>query len=219
MGAGAVGKSAITLRFIQGHFVENYDPTIEDAYRKQVDVDGNQLLIDILDTAGQEDFECLRTQWMKDKDGFVLVFSIVRQASLRKLKDYYEGIAEVYDDGNIPPIILVGNKVDLDQNHVTYQCTSADDDNNKINMRNSQGNIKEKPERQVTVEEAVEFGRKIGVVEYIETSAKSGYNVENMIGKIVRHLINMKYSAEQKKLGRKMTTVESTKWWAKCQIL
>merc|ERR1719410_362879 len=86
MGAGAVGKSALTLRFIQGQFVANYDPTIEDAYRKQIDVDGNQLLLDVLDTAGQEDFECLRTQWMKNKDGFLLVFSMVRRSSFDQLK-------------------------------------------------------------------------------------------------------------------------------------
>ena len=54
LGAGAVGKSALTLQFIQGQFVADYDPTIEDAYRKHVHVDDNPLLLDVLDTAGQE---------------------------------------------------------------------------------------------------------------------------------------------------------------------
>lgn len=54
LGAGAVGKSALTLQFIQGQFVSDYDPTIEDAYRKHIDIDGNSLLLDVLDTAGQE---------------------------------------------------------------------------------------------------------------------------------------------------------------------
>jgi GTPase KRas protein len=36
VGAGGVGKSALTIQLIQNHFVDEYDPTIEDSYRKQV---------------------------------------------------------------------------------------------------------------------------------------------------------------------------------------
>ena len=49
-----MGKSALTIQLIQNHFVPEYDPTIEDSYRKQVVIDGETCLLDILDTAGQE---------------------------------------------------------------------------------------------------------------------------------------------------------------------
>lgn len=52
LGSGGVGKSAITVQFVQGIFVEKYDPTIEDSYRKQVEFDGQQCMLEILDTAG-----------------------------------------------------------------------------------------------------------------------------------------------------------------------
>uniref|UniRef100_A0A1B0GQ64 Small monomeric GTPase n=1 Tax=Phlebotomus papatasi TaxID=29031 RepID=A0A1B0GQ64_PHLPP len=39
VGAGGVGKSALTIQLIQNHFVDEYDPTIEDSYRKQVVID------------------------------------------------------------------------------------------------------------------------------------------------------------------------------------
>ena len=54
LGTGGVGKSALTLRFTRDHFVEEWDPTIEDAYRKTLDVDDALCTIEILDTAGQD---------------------------------------------------------------------------------------------------------------------------------------------------------------------
>jgi small GTP-binding protein len=50
LGGGGVGKSALTIQFIQGYFLDVYDPTIEDSYRKQTSVDGKVVLIDLLDT-------------------------------------------------------------------------------------------------------------------------------------------------------------------------
>ena len=63
LGTGGVGKSALTLRFIRDCFVEEWDPTIEDAYRKTLDVDDSLCTIEILDTAGQDvsDIFCGRT--------------------------------------------------------------------------------------------------------------------------------------------------------------
>lgn len=62
LGSGGVGKSALTVQFVQGIFVEKYDPTIEDSYRKQVEVDGQQCMLEILDTAGtvSESLEILK---------------------------------------------------------------------------------------------------------------------------------------------------------------
>jgi len=65
IGAGAVGKSALTVRFIQGNFVERYDPTIEDSYRKLIEIDSVACVLDIMDTAGQEEYSALRDQYMK----------------------------------------------------------------------------------------------------------------------------------------------------------
>jgi len=56
VGSGGVGKSALTLKFMYGDFVEEYDPTKADSYRKKVAVDGVESQIDILDTAGQEEY-------------------------------------------------------------------------------------------------------------------------------------------------------------------
>lgn len=53
MGKDGVGKTAIAIRFLQDAFINKYDPTIEDSYRKNVQIDGVHYLVEILDTAGK----------------------------------------------------------------------------------------------------------------------------------------------------------------------
>lgn len=76
-----VGKSALTIQFIQSHFVDEYDPTIEDSYRKQCQIDAEPALLDVLDTAGQEEYSAMREQYMRTGEGFLLVYSITSRNS------------------------------------------------------------------------------------------------------------------------------------------
>ena len=52
MGPSGVGKTAISIRFLQDSFIPKYDPTVEDSYRKNVQIDSVHYLVEILDTAG-----------------------------------------------------------------------------------------------------------------------------------------------------------------------
>uniref|UniRef100_A0A5F8G1X1 Uncharacterized protein n=1 Tax=Monodelphis domestica TaxID=13616 RepID=A0A5F8G1X1_MONDO len=72
--SGGVGKSTLTVQFVQGIFVEKYDPTIEDSYRKQVEVNCQQCMLEILNTAGTEQFTAMRDLYMKNGQGFTLVY-------------------------------------------------------------------------------------------------------------------------------------------------
>jgi len=117
LGSGGVGKSALTVQFVQGIFVEKYDPTIEDSYRKQVEVDGQQCMLEILDTAGTEQFTAMRDLYMKNGQGFVLVYSITAQSTFNDLQDLREQILRVKDTDNVP-MVLVGNKCDLEDERV-----------------------------------------------------------------------------------------------------
>ncbi|NP_001036972.1 ras-related protein Rap1 [Bombyx mandarina] len=117
LGSGGVGKSALTVQFVQGIFVEKYDPTIEDSYRKQVEVDGQQCMLEILDTAGTEQFTAMRDLYMKNGQGFVLVYSITAQSTFNDLQDLREQILRVKDTTDVP-MVLVGNKTDLEAERV-----------------------------------------------------------------------------------------------------
>ncbi|CAH0399595.1 unnamed protein product [Chilo suppressalis] len=112
VGAGGVGKSALTIQLIQNHFVDEYDPTIEDSYRKQVVIDGETCLLDILDTAGQEEYSAMRDQYMRTGEGFLLVFAVNSAKSFEDIGSYREQIKRVKDAEEVP-MVLVGNKCDL----------------------------------------------------------------------------------------------------------
>jgi len=62
LGAGAVGKSALTIRLITDNFLEEYEATIEDSYQRTVVVDGESVNLNVVDTAGQEEYSPMQDQ-------------------------------------------------------------------------------------------------------------------------------------------------------------
>ncbi|KAJ3311041.1 Ras- protein Rap-1b [Boothiomyces sp. JEL0838] len=110
-----------TVQFVQSIFVEKYDPTIEDSYRKQVEIDGQQCMLEILDTAGTEQFTAMRDLYMKNGQGFILVYSITSQATFNDLVELREQILRVKDTDKVP-MVLVGNKCDLEDDRVVSKA-------------------------------------------------------------------------------------------------
>ena len=139
-----MGKSCLTIQLIQSHFVDEYDPTIEgtvppisipranreplprildfptntqflqsDSYRKQCVIDDEVALLDVLDTAGQEEYSAMREQYMRTGEGFLLVYSITSRQSFEEIVTFQQQILRVKDRDQFP-IIVVGNKCDLD---------------------------------------------------------------------------------------------------------
>jgi len=123
VGSGGVGKSALTLQFMYDEFVEDYEPTKADSYRKKVVLDGEEVQIDILDTAGQEDYAAIRDNYFRSGEGFLCVFSITEDDSFQSTQEFREQILRVKQDTNIP-FILVGNKADLTNSRQVPQATA-----------------------------------------------------------------------------------------------
>eukprot|EP01100_Stratorugosa_tubuloviscum_P009015 TRINITY_DN377_c2_g1_i1.p1 TRINITY_DN377_c2_g1~~TRINITY_DN377_c2_g1_i1.p1 ORF type:complete len:269 (-),score=114.01 TRINITY_DN377_c2_g1_i1:54-860(-) len=161
LGSGGVGKSCLSMRYVRSTFVDIYDPTIEDAFRHQTVVDNHVCILDILDTAGQEDMRMLRRQWVEHRDGFLLAFSLIDRSSFDDLGQFFDLIAEVKESTLAQtPHVLVGNKVDM-----------AD-------------------RRQVTTQEAEELAKKHNAI-YVEASAKTGENVDRSFESLVREFIRI----------------------------
>lgn len=106
-------KSALTIQLIQNHFIDEYDPTIEDSYRKQVTIDAETCLLDILDTAGQEEYSAMRDQYMRTGQGFLMVYAITSRSSFEELVGFKDQILRVKEADHVP-MVVVGNKSDLE---------------------------------------------------------------------------------------------------------
>ncbi|KAJ8084292.1 hypothetical protein PM082_003060 [Marasmius tenuissimus] len=102
LGDGGVGKTALA--------VQTYDPTIEDAYRKQLIVDNRMCFVEVIDTAGQEEYATLRDQWVREGQGFILVYSIASRSTFDRLEIFRQSMRRVKRGD--PIFMLVGNKCD-----------------------------------------------------------------------------------------------------------
>ncbi|KAN0135541.1 ras protein [Lactarius tabidus] len=108
LGDGGVGKTALAVQFTLNCFT--YDPTIEDAYRKQLVVDNRMCFVEVIDTAGQEEYATLRDQWVREGQGFILVYSIASRATFERLDVFRQSMLRVKRQK--PIFMLVGNKAD-----------------------------------------------------------------------------------------------------------
>ena len=97
LGDGGVGKSALTLQYVQHNFIDYHDPTIEDAYQQRTVIDSEPCLLDILDTAGQV---CI--------DNFSLGWLVVLPTNS-------------LDVINIKSLAITGEEIVKDQNHQICQ--------------------------------------------------------------------------------------------------
>jgi len=125
VGGGGVGKSALTIQLIQNHFIDEYDPTIEDSYRKQVTIDDETCLLDILDTAGQEEYSAMRDQYMRTGQGFLCVYAITSRSSFDEITSFREQILRVKDEDKVP-MVLAGNKCDLEDERQVSMAEGQD---------------------------------------------------------------------------------------------
>jgi len=160
VGSGGVGKSALTLQFMYDEFVEDYEPTKADSYRKNIVLGGKECQIDILDTAGQEDYAAIRDNYFRSGEGFLCVFSITERESFEASQEFRDQILRVKNTDSTTdniPFILVGNKSDLNQR------------------------------RQVSLEEAESLATRWRV-QYIETSAKTRDRVDTVFYDLMQQI-------------------------------
>jgi small GTP-binding protein len=172
IGQSLVGKSALTYRFMNDKFPEIHDTTIEDQYTINTNINGTECNVEILDTAGQEDYQSMLDSWITFADGYILVFSIDDIASYNIVQERLDKICKLkfhQDSKKSPSIVVIGNKSDLNTT------------------------------RNVKYEEANKYCHDEGV-DYIECSALTKHNVKEAFVKLFEKMIfNKKVVSETDK--------------------
>ena len=159
IGAGAVGKTSLVKRFVDGAFDTSYNVTIGvDFLTKDVDINGQEVKLTIWDIGGQDRFKFMRNRFYDGAHGALLIFDLSRADTYREIQKWLSDFRAFA--GEEVPFILVGNKADLIED------------------------IGEVVERK----EAKSFAEGEGSI-YIDTSAKTGDNVEEAFQKLTRLMI------------------------------
>ena len=166
LGNGQVGKTSLIIKYVDNTFSLNYIQTLGMDFKiKMVKLQNSEeIRVKITDTAGQERFGSLSSNYLKKANGIILIYDITNRESFEALNNWADEIKEKSKSDEARPIILIGNKLDLEGN----RCISK--------------------------EEGENFAKNnCGGINFYETSCKTGENVENAINDLVSQVYN-KYS-------------------------
>lgn len=233
LGDSGCGKSSLTIRLCEGRFVNHHDVTIgvefgsrivpvgppfshtlninNPGHRKQASieagagaggkgkagvVDKNQrhMKLSLWDTAGQETYKSITRSYFRGASGALLVFDITRRQTFLSATAWLQDLRQIAEENII--VVLVGNKSDLAPSSTVSKSTDApqevEDDKNL---------------REVTVQEAETWCRQNHVLQYVETSAKSGEGVERafleVAERIYQNIEAGKYDLNDRRSGVK----------------
>lgn len=133
VGNSGVGKTSLLSRYIEEEFTPNKSCTICADYKiKSIKIDTlTYAQITIWDTCGQEKYKSLTKQYFKDADGIILMFDVCNKRSFEDLDEWLNEIKKnsVKKDASI---ILVGNKIDINNRNTSLEDGSKFAKNNNL---------------------------------------------------------------------------------------
>lgn len=165
LGRQNVGKSSIIYRYVDDNYIENLHSTLQiETKKKTVKLSNNQeIQIELNSTVGYELLWNIHLIKIKKMDGLIYVYDITDKESFNSL---INKIQEVKDESDllcrVIPSVLVGNKVDLNDN-----------------------------ERKVSFEEGEKLAQENNI-NFYEISAKENINIKKCISYLVKEIMQNK---------------------------
>jgi small GTP-binding protein len=146
LGDSSVGKTTLANRYVTGVFTDVKITVGVNFYVKRLKLEKKKVKLQLWDMGGEKRFRFLLPTYCLGSSGALYVYDITRETTLDNIHEWIKIIKE--HNGNIP-IMLVGNKIDLEHEN-----------------------------RAVTRERGIEIAKKLGCIGFVEISAKTGVNVD-----------------------------------------
>lgn len=188
LGDGACGKTSLLNVFTRGYFPTVYEPTVFENYVHDIFVDNVHIELSLWDTAGQEEFDRLRSLSYDDTDLIMLCYSVDSKDSLENVESKWVG--EIADNCPGVKLVLVALKCDLRQ-----EAADEAAENNATDPAEQQG--EKKP--MITYDTGLEVARRINALRYLECSAMRNRGVNEAFTEAARVALSVKKDREESK--------------------
>lgn len=174
LGDGACGKTSLLNVFTRGYFPTVYEPTVFENYVHDIFVDGTHIELSLWDTAGQEEFDRLRSLSYDDTHAIMLCFSVDSKDSLENIESKWVG--EIAENCAGVKLVLVALKCDLRE-----QNEDAEEG----------GQQKEKKDM-INYEQGLSCAKRINALRYLECSAMRNRGVNEAFSEAARVALSVK---------------------------
>ncbi|EGR46268.1 hypothetical protein MKX07_006055 [Trichoderma sp. CBMAI-0711] len=187
LGDGASGKTSLLNVFTRGYFPTVYEPTVFENYVHDIFVDNVHIELSLWDTAGQEEFDRLRSLSYDDTDLIVLCYSVDSKDSLENVESKWVG--EIADNCPGVKLVLVALKCDLRQQ----------EDDEPEDQAAADGNAQREKPPTISYDEGLEVAKRIGASRYLECSAMKNRGVNEAFTEAARVALSVKKEREDNK--------------------
>ncbi|KAI0427775.1 putative RHO3 protein [Xylaria sp. FL1042] len=187
LGDGACGKTSLLNVFTRGYFPTVYEPTVFENYVHDIFVDNVHIELSLWDTAGQEEFDRLRSLSYDNTDVVVLCFSVDSKDSLENVESKW--IGEIQENCPGVKLVLVALKCDLREN-------TEEEEEGGASAAGADGTHREK-KPMIEYNQGLDVARRIKAMRYLECSAMRNRGVNEAFTEAARVALSVKPTGEQ----------------------
>ncbi|KAF2270785.1 hypothetical protein CC78DRAFT_450897 [Lojkania enalia] len=177
LGDGACGKTSLLNVFTRGYVYARSEPTVFENYVHDIYIDNTHVELSLWDTAGQEEFDRLRSLSYDDTHAIMLCFSVDSPDSLENVETKWVG--EIAENCPNVKLVLVALKCDLRK-----RDDGEDDDTQP-----------EKP--MINYDEGLKVAERIKALRYLECSAMKNRGVNEAFTEAARVALSVKTSKDK----------------------
>ncbi|XP_032358359.1 zinc finger protein 134 [Etheostoma spectabile] len=178
VGDSGVGKTYLLFTYIKKIFPQEYIPGFYDTYTTQVNVDNQTISLDLVDSAGREEYDHVRPLCYNQANVIIICFSIASPTSCVNVKSKWH--PEVKHHCPNVPILLVGTKSDLHEDHEILE------------------RLREQDQTTVTKQQGTAMAKQIKAVKYLECASINQQGLNEVFDEAARTVLS--HSITTKKL-------------------